>query len=196
MSKVLEYIRSKVSDNPYVTFDSEGKGVSRVFDLSWNFSSLNQNQVEVSFKNTNPVHRKNIQSYIYAVMDWQIKDSPSNSHSAVSTIDRYRSNLVVVSERLGSSDFATLSNEHVWNKFMKKIKGYGSESGCKVIASTINVLNKVNLIDRFVTRAEYCKWIKPGSKGQGQAIAIPESIYANFLKKGGGFCRRISPPST
>ncbi len=44
MSKQLIQLRQELAENPYVTFDSDGKGVSRVFDAKWDFHALNQNE--------------------------------------------------------------------------------------------------------------------------------------------------------
>ena len=43
MSETLRQLRQELAENPYVTFDSDGKGKSRVFDVEWDFRALKQN---------------------------------------------------------------------------------------------------------------------------------------------------------
>ncbi len=44
MPEKLIQLRQELVENPYVTFDSVGNGVSRVFDVEWDFHALNQNK--------------------------------------------------------------------------------------------------------------------------------------------------------
>ncbi|MBF4359598.1 hypothetical protein EAY21_22550, partial [Vibrio anguillarum] len=75
MSERLIQLRQELAENPYVTFDSHGNGVSRVFDVDWDFYAQNQNRKIISFRNINEKFRLDIQSYLYALMQWQKKNS-------------------------------------------------------------------------------------------------------------------------
>ncbi|MFM2630092.1 hypothetical protein AAFX20_22145 [Vibrio chagasii] len=181
MSEKLIQFRQEVAENPYVTFDSDGKGVSRVFDVEWDFHALNQNKKALSFRHIGEKYRHDIQSYLYAVMQWQKEKSNSNSHLAVSTLIHTRDKLSTIATRWGKSDFSLLSSGKEWKRFSKTLHGIGGKSLCKNIASTVNALNKAGLVARYVHRRECIKWVAPDAGG-GQAIAFPEAIHVSVLK--------------
>ncbi|SON50121.1 hypothetical protein [Vibrio tapetis] len=181
MFKQLIQLRQELAENSYVTFDSNGNGVSRVFDVEWDFHALNQNQKTISFGHITDKYRRDIQSYLYGLIQWQKKNSSSNSHVAVSSLRRNRSNLNAIATRWGKSDFSLLSSEREWKKCTKALHGVGIGSSCRNIASTINALNKAGLVTRYVNKREYSQWVKPDA-GEGQAIAFPEAIHVSILK--------------
>lgn len=181
MSEKLIQLRQEVAENPYVTFDSDGKGVSRVFDVKWDFTALNQNKKIISFGHIDDKYRHDIQSYLYALMQWQKEKSNSNSHVAVSTLIGTRNRLSTIATRWGKSDFSLLSSEREWKKCSIKLEGVSSESTCGYLASCINSLNKAGLVTRYVHKREYMQWVAPDAGG-GQAIAFPEAIHVSVLK--------------
>jgi len=182
MSKILMQLNQDLADNPYVTFNSGGQGVSRVFDLTWDFHVKKQNATEINFGFIDEKHRQNIQSYLYAVIEWQKKHSSSGEHGAVGTLLGYRKHLNAIATRWGNSDFSLLSNEREWKQCSKKLEGYGAKATCSGLALTVNILSKAELISRYVSQKEYVKWIENGADGDGQAIALPDAIYASILK--------------
>ncbi|MBL4244374.1 hypothetical protein [Vibrio fluvialis] len=181
MSEQLIHLRQELAENPYVTFDTDDNGVSRVFDLEWDFHALNQNKKTFSFGHINEKYRHDIQSYLYALMQWQKKSSSSDSHVAVSSLINYRNKLNTLATRWGKSEFSLLSSEREWKKCTRKLEGVGCLSVCRHLASIINALNKVGLVTRYVHKREYINWVKPDA-GDGQAIAFPEVIYVSILK--------------
>lgn len=181
MSEKLIQFRQDVAENPYVTFDSGGEGVSRVFDIDWDFHALNQNEKNISFGNINEKYRQDIQSYLYALMQWQKKNSNAGSHGTVRSLRRVRYSLNTIATRWGKSDFSLLSSEREWKKCAKKLEGVGVEGTCQHIASGINSLHKAGLVKRYVHKREYIKWVNPDA-GEGQAIAFPEAIHVSILK--------------
>ncbi|EMG7549545.1 hypothetical protein NDJ09_13395 [Vibrio alginolyticus] len=181
MSEQLIQLRQELAENPYVTFDSDDNGVSRVFDAVWDFHALNQNQKIISFGHIADKYRRDIQSYLYGLIQWQKKNSSSNSHVAVSSLRRSRNHLKAIATRWGKSDFSVLSSEREWKKCTKALYGVGVEGSCRHIASTINALNKAGLVTRYVHKREYSQWVKPNT-GEGQAIAFPEAIHVSILK--------------
>ncbi|NOJ09589.1 hypothetical protein [Vibrio splendidus] len=192
MSKVLTQLHQELAENPYVTFNSDEEGVSRVFDENWDFYALNQSNTRVCFSHIDDKCRQNIQSYLYALMQWQKEQSADGTHVSVSTLIRYRSALKTLETRWGSSDFSLLSNSREWQKCSKKLEGYASEVSCKILASVINALNKANLLNRYVHKREWVKWIKK-SDGKGQAIALPEAVHGSILKKVVDFVETYHP---
>ncbi len=181
MSKQLIQLRQELAENPYVTFDSDGKGVSRVFDAKWDFHALNQNEKTLSFGHTDEKYRHDIQSYLYALIQYQKETSNSNSHKAVSSLRTIRDKLKGIATRWGKSDFSLLSSEREWKRCSKTLHGVGSEGTCRQLASGINSLNKAGLVTRYVHKREYSQWVNPDA-GDGQAIAFPEAIHVSILK--------------
>ncbi|EIO4559493.1 hypothetical protein LQM11_000003 [Vibrio parahaemolyticus] len=181
MSEQLIQLRQELAENPYVTFDSNGNGVSRAFDLDWNFHALNQNRKNISFESINEKYRHDIQSYLYALIQWQKKNSNSDSHAAVSTLIAFRDRLNSLAIRWGKSDYSLLSGEREWKKCTKALHGVGGEGTCRKMASAINALNKAGFVTRYVHKREYIKWVSPDGN-EGQAIAFPEAIHVSILK--------------
>jgi integrase len=182
MSLILEQRYPELTKNPYVTFGSDEEGVSHVFDLNWDFYALHQNNVEINFGYIDVNYRQNIQSYLYAIMQWQKQNSPDGEHESVSTLIDYRVKLNVLATLWGNSDFSLLSSDREWKKCSKKLRSYASESFCRSLASTINILNRVGLLNRYVHKREWVKWIKEGAE-KGQAIAFPEVIHSTIVKQ-------------
>lgn len=180
MSEKLIQFRQDVAVNPYSTFNSDGEGVSRVFDIKWDFHALNQNEKKISFGHIDEKYRQDIQFYLYGLMQWQKENSNEGSHGAVSSLIKTRNNLLSLARRWGKSDFNLLSSEQEWKKCVKKLHGLGSEGVCRNIASDINSLNKTGLVTRYVLKREYTKWVDPDAN-DGQAIALPEAIHVSIL---------------
>ncbi|KJF93401.1 hypothetical protein UB33_05715 [Photobacterium angustum] len=181
MSEKLILFYQDVDQNPYVTFNSDGEGVSRIFDIDWNFYALNQNKKTISFRHIDKKYCQDIQYYLYILMQWQKKNSSSDSHAAIGTLINIRNKLNSLATRWGKSDFSLLSSEREWKRCTKKLEGVGSESTCQLIASVINALNKAGLVTRYVHKREYIKWVNPDA-AEGQAIAFPEAIHVSILK--------------
>ncbi|MET2898760.1 hypothetical protein ABXV22_10625 [Vibrio rotiferianus] len=181
MSEALIQLRQELAENPYVTFDSEGKGKSRVFDVEWDFRALKQNTKILCFGHIDVKYRHDIQSYLYALMQWQKKNSSSNSHVAVGSLKSSRNHFTKLAKLWGKSEFSLLSSEREWKKCTKKLEWVGSKVSCRKLASVINSLNKAGLVTRYVHRREYTKWVNPNA-GNGQAIAFPEAIHISILK--------------
>ncbi|MEZ8694174.1 hypothetical protein AB6D15_17950 [Vibrio splendidus] len=181
MSEKLIQLRQELAENPYVTFDSDKNGRSRVFDVVWDFHALNQNKKTLSFGHVDEKYRHDIQSYLFALMQWQKESSNSDSHVAVSGLIAHRDMLNTLAKLWGKSDFYLLSSEREWKRCSKTLHGVGGVGVCKHIASTINALNKAGLVSRYVHKREYIKWVNP-DVGDGQAIAFPEAIHVSILK--------------
>ncbi|AWA99870.1 hypothetical protein CU052_11410 [Vibrio harveyi] len=181
MSVILTQFRQELINNPYVTYDSDGHGVSRVFEENWDFHSSNQNKTNIGFEHIDDKYRQDIQSYLYALMQWQKDNSNDNTHASVASFINYRNKLNTLAILCNNSNFSLLSNDREWSKCSKKLKGYASHSTCQSLASTINALNKAGLINRYVHKREYVKWVKKGSNTR-QSMALPEVIHVRILK--------------
>ncbi|PML50667.1 hypothetical protein BCT75_12775 [Vibrio lentus] len=181
MHEKLIKFRQEVAENPYVTFNSDGEGLSRVFDIDWDFHDLNQNKKIVSFGHIDEKYRQDIQFYLYAVMQWQKKNSRSSSHRSVGSLIQTRNVLKKLATCWGKSDFSLLSSEREWKKCALKLHGFGTKTVCQRTASVINGMHKAGLVTRYVHRRDYIKWVQP-DVGDGQAIAFPETIHVRILK--------------
>ncbi|EGR0581326.1 hypothetical protein FG079_12465 [Vibrio cholerae] len=181
MPERLIQLRQELAENPYITFDSHGNGVSRVFDVDWDFYAQNQNRKIISFRNIDEKFRLDIQSYLYALMQWQKKKSSSGSHAPVSYLLRTKSNLNILATCWGRSEFSLLSSEREWKNFTQTLHELGSEGTCRNFAATINAMNKAGLVSRYVYKRDYIQWVQPDA-GNGQAIAFPEAIHVSILK--------------
>lgn len=106
MSEQPIQLRPELAENPYVTFDSYGNGVSRVFDLEWDFYALKQNKKIISFGNIDEKYRQDIQSYLYALMQWQKRESSSDSHATVGSLINIRARLNTLATRWGKVNSA------------------------------------------------------------------------------------------
>lgn len=181
MSEKLIQLRQELAENPYVAFDSDDNGVSRVFDVEWDFYALNQNTKIISFKHIDEKYRHDIQSYLYGLIQWQKKNSNSGSHLSISTLINSRNKFKILATRWGQSKFSLLSSEREWKKCAKTLHGVGGSEFCQSLASVINALNKAGLVTRYVHRREHIKWVNPNAD-KGQAIAFPEAIHVSILK--------------
>ncbi|UTZ38086.1 hypothetical protein HB763_05945 [Vibrio campbellii] len=174
-------LRPQLTGNPYVTFDSDGNGVSRVFDLEWDFYAQNQNKKIITFGNIDEKYRHDIQSYTYALMQWQKKNSNSDSHAPVGSLINFRTRLKTLATRWGKSEFSLLSSEREWKKLTKALQGVGSKARCSHLATAINTMHKAGLVSRYVYKRDYIQWAQSDA-GNGQAIALPEAIHVSILK--------------
>lgn len=181
MSEQHIKLRHQLAENPHVTFNSGGKGKSRVFDIEWDFHAQNQNKKIISFRLIDEKYRLDIQTYLYALMQWQKKNSSSNLHAPIGSLISCKASLSTLAKRWGKSDFSLLSSEREWNIFTQRLYGLGSEGTCKNLASVINALHKAGLVSRYVYKRDYIQWVQLDA-GNGQAIAFPEAIHVSILQ--------------
>lgn len=181
MSEQRIQLRQELAENPYVTFDSDDHGVSRVFDIEWDFHALNQNKKVISFGRIDEKYRRDIQSYLYALMQWQKKNSSSDSHAPVNSLIKNKARLNTLAIRWGKSEFNLLSREREWKNFTKKLHEVGSKGTCRNLAAIINAMHKAGLVSRYVHKRDYIQW-GHSDGGNGQAIAFPEAIHVSILK--------------
>lgn len=181
MSQVLDRLHKTFEENPFVTIDSEGNGKSRIYVDEWDFTALGQSKTKVNFKNIEKPHRKNVQSYLSAIIEYQKSYSSSNEHLSVSTLMTHLRNMKRLITHWGSSDFSLLSDERVWKRVKRKIKGLWSISSLNNLATTINVMSCAGLVDRYVCREEYLPLAN--NHIEKQAIALPERMHAGVLSQ-------------
>ncbi|MCD9496836.1 hypothetical protein [Photobacterium carnosum] len=180
MSNILLKLQEEFDENPFVSFDSSGQGVSRVYDGTWDYTARNESLRTVSFTAVPEIHRANIQRYVGKLLEYNM-DKSTDNHVSVSLVSRWRDNLHRISKHWGKSDFSLLSNNSEWRKVKSSIKGHYTQATIGSIAATINKLNEAGLLDRYVKLSE----IRPyaNDKGSKQYIAMPSTIHAKVLQR-------------
>ncbi|WP_256385002.1 MULTISPECIES: hypothetical protein [Photobacterium] len=180
MSNILMKLQKEFDDNPFVSFDSNGQGVSRVYDDTWDYTARNESLRTVSFTAVSEIHRANIQRYVGKLLKYSM-DKSTDNHVSVNQIKRWKDKLHRFSKSWGKSDFSLLSNNSEWRKFKSSLKGYYSERSIDEIATTINHLNEAGLLDRYVKFSELR--ILANDKESKQYIAMPSTVHAKVLQR-------------
>lgn len=180
MSNILLKLQEEFDENPFVSFDSSGQGVSRVYDDTWDYTARNESLRTVGFTAVPEIHRANIQRYVGKLLKYNM-DKSTDNHVSVSQVSKWNQILHSISKYWGKSDFSLLSNNSEWRKFKSSIKGRYVQSTMDSIASTINTLNAAGLLDRYVKFSELR--VLANNKGSKQYIAIPSTIHAKVLQR-------------
>lgn len=180
MSNILLKLQEEFDENPFVSFDSSGQGVSKVYDDTWDYTARNERLRTVSFTAVLEIHRANIQRYVGKLLEYNM-DKSTDNHVSVSLVSRWQDRLQSISKYWGKSDFSLLSNNTEWRKFKSSIKGHYSQVTMDSIAATINNLNAAGLLDRYVKLSELR--VLANDKGGKQHIAMPSTIHAKVLQR-------------
>ncbi|KJF91714.1 hypothetical protein [Photobacterium leiognathi] len=180
MSNILLKLQEEFDENPFVSFDSTGQGISRVYDGAWDYTARNEHLRTVSFTAVPESHRANIQRYVGKLLEYNMAKSTDN-HVSVSQMVRWKDVLTRISKFWGKSDFSLLSNNTEYRKFKSSIKGRYVQSTMDHIATTINTLNAAGLLDRYVKCSELR--VLANDKGSKQYIAMPSTIHAKVLQR-------------
>ena len=147
MFNILEQFKDEFNDNPFVSFDSSGHGVSRIFDDKWDFVSLRGSERYVHFISIPKPHRQNIQSYTAKLIKIDIEKSTDN-HISVSKMNRTKKNLWAISSIWGKSDFSLLSNDIEWRNVKEALIEKKSVTMLKQICTTLKQLTNAELLER------------------------------------------------
>jgi len=180
MSDLLQNIAIDLSENPYVTLDSQSNGVSRVYDDMWDFNAQNENVKKVMFTSIPQEHRANVQRYTLALLRHFQENDPAD-HVAVNRVKGWVDSLGRLIKSWGKSDFSLLSKDSEWREAKVGLKGRYSPSTLKIMATTINKLAKAGLASRHVRNKEICALASDHQ--EKQHIAFPPTIHAQILEK-------------
>lgn len=180
MSNILLKLQEEFDENPFVSFDSSGQGVSRVYDNTWDYTARNESLRTVSFTAVPESHRANIQRYVGKLLEYNMGKSTDN-HVSVNLVSQWIRVLHAISKFWGKSDFSLLSNNTEYRKFKSSIKGHYVQSTMDIIATTINTLTAAGLLDRYVKLSELR--VLANNKGSKQYIAMPSTIHAKVLQR-------------
>lgn len=180
MSNILLKLQEEFDENPFVSFDSSGQGISRVYDGTWDYTARNERLRTVSFTAVPEIHRANIQRYVGKLLKYNMDKSVDN-HVSVSLVQHWQGTLNRISKYWGKSDFSLLSNNSEWRKFKSSIEGHYTKNTTDKIAVTINNLNAAELLDRYVKFSELR--VLANDKESKQYIAMPSTIHAKVLQR-------------
>ena len=176
----LDVTKDELSDSPFISFDSDGEGISRVFDDKWDFVARRESIRYIHF-NTIPLeHKKNIQSYMYELIRSQSSLEIDN-HYSVSKMLRTRKTLAIVSRAWNKSDYSLLSNDIEWRCLKDGLRDKFSVPTLKGISCVLNQLYKSGLLDRHIQSQDLIN-LSNDSKRK-QSIALPTNIHANLLQQ-------------
>lgn len=177
----------KQNENDAVTTHPDGKVLSRTFDLEWDFSGQEQGGLLkkpiVSFGRIDIAYRKDIQSTLADFLKcYRSKVGESATRSQVANWSR---GLVEVRKILGSSDWASLSDDKVYKRFKTKLKKRivqfdWSEGTVDALTTAINKLSESNFCLRKPDGRKFRGWV---NKETQQAIAIPIGMYRPIIAK-------------
>ena len=173
---------SKSELNDVITTNSDGSPASHVFDLVWDFSGVQTfgvgQEKTVSFKAIPSSGRKPIQSTLaYIVKQHQNKNKAFPTRSQT---HNWMAGLVWVSKVLGSTEWASISDDKVFERFKRNMRNQlkgKSEGLSSSILTALNKLNEFNLCSRIFTSAD----LQTSASQTKQHIAIPISMYQQFI---------------
>ncbi|PKH88368.1 hypothetical protein [Colwellia sp. Bg11-28] len=180
MSNVNNNVAFYLKDNPHISFDSKGSGVSRVYDQFWDFTAQKENTKLVHFMAIPAQHRSNVQSYTYALLNYK-KISNNANHVAVSQIERWVTVLHRLCKAWGQSNFELLSNGKEWRDVTDGLRGKYSKATLSITANTVNALYEAGLVDRYVEHKDFNNLASEWE--EKQHIALPPSIHAQLLER-------------
>lgn len=180
----LSVIPQSTENTPVTTFP-DGTTLSRIFDTNWDFSGQEQGRVGklpiVPFKHVDAAYRRDIQSTLVVFMEDYRKRKKRNATS--NQVQHWKNGLVYVRNALGTSDWASISDDIVYRRFKKAIKKQVKAAGWKKSTITkmltaINLLRISNLCARIPDQTEYLSWI---IREREQHIAMPIGMYQPLL---------------
>lgn len=170
-----------------VTLNSEGRPLSCIYDMVWDFSAMqatgNGKSARVSFTQTSEQYRRQIQATVYEYMQQQ--RTKNKQYPSYMQLTRYRQGLVYITEFMESANWALLSNENAWKQLKKALevkvrKGHLGQISCQKILTAINILNGLGYCDRLIQFKDLGVSNLVGVCEQ--AIAIPVSMYTTLLR--------------
>lgn len=190
MFDTLVQLEDGLRSNSFITFDSDGNGISRIFDDKWDFVSRRESVRYVVFGNIPPEHKKNIQSFTAKLFFSETKKA-KDSHVSVSKLVRTQKILRLVTKIWGKSDFSLLSNNIEWFKFKDSIKGKKSTYTLEQICVTLRQLCDVGVLERYIDSNDF-KNLSNGKKSK-QHLAFPATIHSHILQQAVGVVELYHP---
>ncbi len=180
MFNTLEKLEDEFKNNPFISFDSDGNGISRIFDDKWDFVSRREATRYVLFHKYPLEHKKNIQSFTAKLFFSEMEQAIDN-YVSVSKLLRTKKLLWAITKIWGKSDFSLLSSNIEWFKFKENIKSSMSVGSLKQISTTLRHLSNAGLLNRYID-SKALNELSNEKKGK-QHLAIPTTIYSQLLQQ-------------
>lgn len=185
--KAIILIPSKFDPLEVATADRDGQPLSRVFDVSWDFSGTENGSMlsapVVSFSSVDETYREDIQIALLCIIKAYKKENLK--FPGYRKVDNWKQGLVYIRIVLGNNDWASLSDDKVYSKFKVNLKkfiqenNFSSDSGSRV-ARAINKLNSYGMCFRIPNSKEFKNF---SIRETEQAIAIPIGMYQPLIAK-------------
>lgn len=186
----LDLVKDKLSDNPFISFDSDGKGVSRIFDDKWDFVSRQEKMRYVCFDKIPPAHKLNIQTYMAKLISSQVSLA-IDGHVSVSKMLGIKKVLITISRAWDKSNYSTLSNDVEWRCLKEGLRDKYSIQSLKHMSTVLNQLSNAGLLERHIQSQELINLAN--SNKTKQHIALPTAIHANLLQQSMGIINLYHP---
>lgn len=190
MFNTLEQLDDEFRCNPFISFDSDGNGKSRIFDDKWDFVSRRESTRYVFFHKLPLEHKKNIQSFTAKLFFSEMEQAIDN-HVSVSKLLRTKKNLWAIAKVWGKSDFSLLSNDIEWSKLKEGMKGRMPILTLKDICTTLGQLSNAGALNRYIDRSAFNDL--SNDKKSKQHLALPATIYSKMLQQAVGVVDQYHP---
>ncbi|GLX81715.1 site-specific integrase [Thalassotalea eurytherma] len=170
------------TNNPVVTFYSDGSVCSRMQDIEWSFVAKLKTGVgkenKVTFSNVEKSHRLDIQKVVYKIHE--------QTPCSVSVLQMRINNLKLIANCLGSTMWSKLNQDNYYRQFKNNLKNkkYSITILDQVLAC-LRKLHDLGVISRYEknTKYKFTKGLACSTKQvKKQHIAIPEGMSSQLFK--------------
>jgi integrase len=167
-----------------VTRNPDGTILSRTFDVQWDFSGQEQGGSKgaiISFKHIEADFRQDIQSTLALFIVSHKKREKKTA--SCSQVRDWRDGLVYVRKVLGSSDWASLSDDEVYKRFKRALKSRIKEKkwGRSTVTKIQTAMNKLRFSGFYARKPDVTEFLTWVTKEAQQHIAIPIGLYQPII---------------
>ncbi|MGI2134009.1 hypothetical protein ACRN93_22170 [Shewanella baltica] len=167
-------------ENPFVSFNKQGEGVSRLHDDEWDFTALGQSRKKLLFTCFSEAHRANAQDVMHTILE-SVKSKSDSDNFSVNTLNNHISSFSSIVRYWGGSDFALLSLDKEWKKLKNSLNGHYAHKSLRQIGITLNELSRLDIIEGQYFSELDCKALKATDRLDRQHIALPINIHVRIL---------------
>jgi len=167
-------------ENPFISFNKQGGGVSLRYGEKWDFTSLGQARKDLLFTCISEDHRENVQDVMCHILE-HLKAQSVSGNFAVNTLNNYLSSLSCIVRYWGSSNFSLLSKDKEWKKLKDNLRGHYAHSSLRQIGITLNKLSELCIIEGQYFSEIDCRALRAADKPDKQHIALPINVHAQIL---------------
>lgn len=177
-NQILKSQYEIVNENPFVTFNSNGEGVSRFLDDFWDYTVQGENLKKIGFSGISKQHQVNVRRYLLALIEYNKKQDIAG-HIAVTRMLYWRDAMTYLVKCWKKSDFALLASDTEWLEAKDSLDGKYSVKSLSSIAGVLNKMHEAELLDRYVEQKTLS--VLAHKNPEQQHIALPTEIHAQLL---------------